>query len=92
MLVGSLLAEYSTGRAGDKCVAADLSSLLGVLVGRRNADYAASEKSIDVESPSPVSPIHRRPGDGVRSDSSKVPEMRLVIALIGILICIVGCL
>ena len=89
MLLGSLLAECGTGRAGDKCVAADLSSPLGALIGRRNADYAASRKSTDVESPNSVSPLHR-PADNSRSDSSKVPEMRLVIAFLGILICMVS--
>ena len=91
MLVGSLLAECGTGRAGDKCVAADLSNPLGVLIGRRNASYTTSKESSDVESPSSTTTVHR-PGGGVRSDSSKVPEMRLVIALFGILICIVGCI
>ena len=83
MLAGSLLAEVGTGRAGDRCVAADLSSPLGVLIGRRNAEYAASGKGGDAESPA------LRRAD-VRSDSSKVPEMRLVIALVGMLISIVG--
>ena len=89
MLIGSLLAECGTGQAGDKCVAADLSSTLGVLIGRRNADYAAKKNSIDIETPTSVTPFHR-PGDDVRSDSSKVPEMRLIIAFIGIHICIVS--
>jgi len=85
MLAGSLLAEVGTGRAGDRCVAADLSSPLGVLIGRRNAEYAASAKGGDPESPT------LRRAD-VRNDSSKVPEMRLVIALVGMLISIAGLL
>ena len=89
MLAGSLLAECGTGQAGDKCVAADLSGPLGVLIGKRNAGYAASKKSSDAESPASVTAIRRPEGDA-RSDSTKVPEMRLVIALLGIVICIVG--
>jgi len=89
MLLGSLLAECGTGQAGDKCVAADLSGPLGVLIGKRNANYAASEKPSDAESPASVTAVRRPEGD-VRSDSTKVPEMRLVIALLGMLICIVG--
>jgi len=89
MLVGSLLAECGTGQAGDKCVAADLSGNLGVLIGRRNADYATSKKAVDVESPKSATTIHRPEGDS-RSDSTKVPEMRLVIALFGVLVCIVS--
>jgi len=88
MLIGSLLAECGTGQAGDRCVAADLSSPLGMLIGRRNADYAAKEKGGDVEGP-PYMNTLRRPGVEVRSDSTKVPEMRLILAFIGILISIV---
>ena len=88
MLFGSLLAECGTGQAGDKCVAADLSGLLGVLVGKRNAEYATSNKSNDVENPASAT-LARSNGD-VQSDSTKVPEMRLVIALLGMVICIVG--
>jgi len=84
MLIGSLLAECGTGRTGDRCVAADLSGTLGSLIGRRNAEYAASnKKSFDIESPSSA------PVDA-RSDSTKVPEMRLIIAVLGMLICIVS--
>ena len=89
MLIGSLLAECGTGRAGDKCVAADLSGTLGTLIGRRNAEYAASKKASDVENPTSGTALHRSKGD-VRSDSTKVPEMRLAIALVGVLICIVS--
>jgi len=89
MLVGSLLAECGTGQAGDKCVAADLSGTLGTLIGRRNADYSASKKANDVESPTAATAIHRSKGDA-QSDSTKVPEMRLAIALVGVLICIVS--
>jgi hypothetical protein len=89
MLVGSLLAECGTGQAGDKCVAADLSSPLGVLIGKRNAGYAISKKENDIESPT-YEITTRRPAGEVQSDSTKVPEMRLVIALLGVLICIVG--
>lgn len=89
MLAGSLLAECGTGRAGDKCVAADLSSLLGVLVGRRNAEYASGTKPIDPESSASATVVRSPEGDA-KSDSTKVPEMRLVIALLGTLICIVG--
>ena len=40
----------------------------------------------------PHSPIvPRRPEGDVSSDSTKVPEMRLIIALLGMLICIVSC-
>ena len=91
MLIGSLLAEIGTGQVGDKCVAADLSSLLGVLIGRRNAEYAGNKKSIDVERPESAAANHRPEGDA-RNDSSKVPEMRLVLALLGVLICMVCCL
>jgi len=89
MLAGSLLAECGTGQAGDKCVAVDLSSPLGVLVGRRNAEYAANKKSSDIESPTSVAAVRKSAGDA-QSDSTKVPEMRLVIALLGMLICIVS--
>ena len=89
MLIGSLLAEFGTGRAGDKCVAADLSGLLGSLIGRRNAEYAADKKSGDVESPVFDPAAHGQETDA-KSDSPKVPEMRLIIALFGMLICIVG--
>ena len=89
MLIGSLLAECGTGRAGDKCVAADLSGTLGLLIGRRNAEYAASKKANDVESPTSATGIHQSKGD-IRSDSTKVPEMRLVLALVGVLVCIVS--
>ena len=89
MLIGSLLAECGTGRAGDKCVAADLSGTLGLLIGRRNANYAASKKANNVESPTSATAIHRSKGDAW-SDSTKVPEMRLVIALVGVLFCIVS--
>jgi len=88
MLIGSLLAECGTGQAGDRCVAADLSSPLGMLIGRRNADYASSNKGGDVGGP-PYMNTLRRPGGEVRSDSTKVPEMRLILAFIGMLICIV---
>jgi len=84
MLIGSLLAECGTGQAGDRCVAADLSSILGLLIGRRNAEYAASKKSLDAENPASASVAD------AKSDSTKVPEMRLVIAVLGMLICIVG--
>ena len=83
-MIGSLLAECGTGQAGDRCVAADLSGTLGSLIGRRNAEYAAgNEKSFDIERPSSA------PVDA-RSDSTKVPEMRLIIAVLGMLICIVS--
>jgi len=91
MLAGSLLAECGTGQAGDRCVAADLSSPLGMLIGRHNADYAARKKGGDAEGPASVTAIRRMEGN-VQSDSSKVPEMRLVVALVGTLICIVRCL
>jgi len=91
MLIGSLLAECGTGQAGDKCVAADLSSPLGVLIGKRNAEYAASNKGVDAESPKSVNGTRRHEGD-VRSDSTKVPEMRLVLAVLGMLISIAGLL
>ena len=91
MLAGSLLAEVGTGQAGDRCVAADLSGPLGLLIGKRNAEYAANKKAAaDVESSTSFSAL-RRPEDDVRSDSTKVPEMRLIIALLGMLICIVSC-
>ena len=91
MLAGSLLAEVGTGQAGDRCVAADLSSPLGLLIGKRNAEYAINKKvSIDVESATSSTALRRLEGDA-RSDSTKVPEMRLIIALLGILICIVSC-
>ena len=89
MLAGSLLAECGTGQAGDKCVAADLSGPLGVLIGKRNAGYANSKKENDIESPT-YEITTRQPAGEVQSDSTKVPEMRLVIALLGVLICIVG--
>ena len=89
MLAGSLLAECGTGQAGDKCVAADLSGPLGVLIGKRNANYANSKKESDIESPT-YEITTRQPAGDVQSDSTKVPEMRLVIALLGVLICIVG--
>jgi hypothetical protein len=88
MLIGSLLAECGTGQAGDRCVAADLSGPLGLLIGQRNAEYAATEKARDVENS--VSAPATRGREVDRSDSSKVPEMRLIIALLGMLICIVG--
>jgi len=89
MLIGSLLAECGTGQAGDKCVASDLSSFLGLLIGRRNAEYAASEKSYDAEN-SVSTPATLGPEADAKSDSTKVPEMRLVIAVLGMLICIVS--
>lgn len=89
MLAGSLLAGCGIGRAGDKCVIADLSGPLGVLIGKRNADYAANKKTIDAETPTSVTTVYG-PEDDARGDRTKVPEMRLVIALVGVLICIVG--
>lgn len=89
MLIGSLLAECGTGQAGDKCVASDLSSLLGLLIGRRNAEYAASKKSYDAEN-FVSTPATLGPEADAKSDSTKVPEMRLVIAVLGMLICIVS--
>ena len=89
MLIGSVLAEFGTGQVGDKCVAADLSSPLGVLIGKRNADYATGTKASEVENPTSVSTV-RHPEGASKSDSTRVPEMRLVIGLVGILICIVG--
>ena len=85
MLIGSLLAECGTGRAGDRCVAADLSGPLGLLIGKRNAEYAAGKKSLDVGNLK----AHGSEADA-RSNSTKVPEMRLIIGLLGLLICIVS--
>lgn len=91
MVAGSLLAEFGTGRAGDKCVAAELSSPLGLFIGKRNAEYSAGKKSIEIETPASPIAVHR-PNGNAKSDSTKVPEMRLVIALLGMLICIVSCI
>ena len=91
MLVGSLLAECGTGRVGDKLVSSDFSCPLGVLtiIEKRNAKYAAGKRAGGAESTTSVTVIPPQ-GDDVRSDSTKVPETRLVLALLGSFFCIVG--
>ena len=90
MLAGSLLAECGTGQLGDKIVAPDFSCPLGIpaIIERRNAKYAASKKGGDPGSTS--STIALCLPEDVRTDGTKVPEMRLVIALFGMLTCIVS--
>lgn len=91
MLAGSLLAECGTGQAGDKFVSPDFSCPLGILtiICKRNAEYAARKKGCDPERSASVTTLHRPEGE-VQRDGSRVPEMRLVIGLLGILVCIVG--
>ena len=91
MLVGSLLAECGTGRVGDKLVSSDFYCPLGLLtiIEKRNAKYAAGKRADGAENPTSVTAI-RPQGDDVRSDSTKVPETRLVLALLGSFFCIVG--
>jgi hypothetical protein len=89
LLAGSLLAECGTGRMGDKVVASDFSCPLGIpaIIERRNAKYATGKRGSDPEITTSTTALCL-PED-VQSDSTKVPEMRLVIAFPGILICIV---
>lgn len=91
MLAGSILAECSTGQVGDKFVSSDFSCPLGILaiIGKRNAEYAARKHGTGLESS--VTALHQPDHDSdVLRDSSTAPEKRLVIALLGMITCIVG--
>ena len=90
MLVGSLLAECGTGQVGDKLVSSDFSCPLGILtiVSKRNAVYAARNTGSASQSSASVAAL-RPQEDDVQRDTSSVPEARLVLALVGMFICIV---
>jgi hypothetical protein len=90
MLAGSLIAECGTGRAGDKFVTPGFTCPLGILaiIEKRNLQYATKKSENDPEIHTSTTAL-RLPEDSVRSDKTKVPELRLVIAMVGMLMCIV---
>lgn len=91
MLAGSLLAECGTGQVGDKFVSSDFSCPLGTLsiIGKRNAEYAARKKGTGAGSSTSVAAL-RQSEEDVQRGNSRIPEARLVLALLGMLMCIVG--
>jgi hypothetical protein len=91
MLAGSLLAECESGRVGDRFVTPDFTWPLGILaiIEKRNSQYTTKKSGNDPESHASTTAL-RLPEDSVRSDNADVPELRLMIAMLGVLMCIVG--